>query len=103
MSAFYVGQRVRIKWSDNWPEISGSEGVITGTGLSVSLLHNWAGLGFYVSPDAWGSNRAPRRGNYLATHLCARAEQLEPILPPGLESLEEINALYEPSPVEVRA
>lgn len=89
MSAFYVGQRVRIIGADNHPRLIGREGVI------VSAEYDYFGMGHEVvvqGEESWFFDGVFHCNTY----------HLEPIAPPGLESLEEINALYEPSPVEAR-
>ena len=47
MSRFYVGQRVRIKWSLGWPELAGQEGTIKDKGFLVQL---------------WGAGRVSHAG-----------------------------------------
>lgn len=96
MSAFYVGQRVKLT-RPRLPIHVGDEGLIAYLGGDPRGMEM---DGFVMAPVGpcncivrWDD------GDTTPQHT----HQLEPILPPGLESLEEINALYEPSPVEVRA
>jgi hypothetical protein len=60
MSAFRVGQRVRILYSRHYPELGGTEGVVVGD-LSVrfSTLIGWYNC-YLVAPDMWGSHCHPK-------------------------------------------
>jgi hypothetical protein len=91
MSSFYVGQRVRIRASG--PR-HGCEATLISFDLS---LHEKYGFGCYwhALVDGWGC-RDPRDGVAFAY----QESDLEPIIQPGLESLEDINALYETEPCE---
>ena len=84
MSAFYVGQRVRLARPLH-PENSDKEGVITELGLRI-----FAWNGFANCCVRWDS---PVTGNYSHTN------QLEPILPAGMELLEETLALWLPEAI----
>lgn len=91
--SFYVGQRVKLRYVRNifWMKLVGTEGTIVGKAdLIVSDDHMHPGQ-FLV---AWDST--PRHGLHAA-------DQLEPIVPDGLESLDRINELYEPEPEVIRA
>lgn len=94
MSSFYIGQRVRIARAKN-PQFSGREATITSS-LTVArlvsdpLTPKW---GYDVSVAGIGNK------DLNGLSLFAEPWQLEPILPSGLESIEEINALYEPQGV----
>jgi hypothetical protein len=81
MATFYVGQRVRILWSENWPELHGQEGCIEGriTDTEFSEL----GCQWLVAPDAWGTSSAPRIGARGYQQFGPNGSQLEPILPSG--------------------
>jgi len=83
MAKFFVGQRVRIKWSKNWPELAGQEGVISGSLVNYPNSHE---CGWPVSPDSWGSQNSPyshpRDGRFAPGE-----DQLEPILPEGAQPL----------------
>lgn len=85
MSRFFVGQRVRIKWSLNWPEIAGDEGRILGVSpdRGVEGLSDWE-----VSVDRWRGAIAPSPGMNGATKFCPSSGQLEPILPEGHQPSE---------------
>lgn len=95
MATFYVGQRVRILWSRNWPELAGQEGRIVGRvshgpfdwfdNESAARFCQWD-----VAPDVWGSPLSPdpdpsgRLGIFSPN-----SSQLEPILPQGHRSCDE--------------
>jgi hypothetical protein len=49
MSRFFVGQRVRIKWSRNWPYLGGQEGIIVKRCDPDVEEGDWV-----VAPDCWG-------------------------------------------------
>lgn len=93
MSAFYIGQRVRIVRTDKCPEALQREATVIGSLREALLKDGHTYFGYEISVD--GIGRFSPRGNWY----CFPAEYLEPIIPPGLESLAEINALYEPEPV----
>lgn len=84
MAKFYSGQRVRILWSNGWPELKGHEGTVVRTDV-VSLGPSAGEHGYIVAPDCWGGERAPRLGNEGGALFCAMPEQLEPVLPDGQE------------------
>ena len=82
MTAFRVGQRVRIKWSDNWPELGGAEATITGTPEPCRNARNgiWIGYPVDIRFDFW-----------------PRAEQLEPLSDSNtLVSWESMRGLWVP-------
>jgi hypothetical protein len=78
MAKFFVGQRVRIKWSTMWPSLSGQEGRIVGRSSQVigvcGRRTEWL-----VAPDCWGSSWAPEPVGD-AERFAPSSEQLEPIL-----------------------
>lgn len=99
MSKFYVSQPVRV----NCPEMLPGHGpsVYHGMETFVTALHvpvQSHGIPLYVGTEVNLPTSAP---GY--THCVFEDHELEPIVPPGLESNEEIDALYEPQPIEVRA
>jgi len=47
MSRFFIGQRVRIKWSKYWPYLAGEQGTI------ARRVDNGDG-DWVVAPDCWG-------------------------------------------------
>jgi hypothetical protein len=95
MTTFYVGQRVRIKWSHNWPELAGQDGIVEGyaegpdiRGIEGAIL---------VAPTAWGTSMAPRPSPFGATQFGPQADQLEPILYDGNKTVEWSECLWQPS------
>ena len=93
MATFYVGQRVRIKWSTGWPELAGEQGVITSTTRDKS----WAARAdATVAPDRWGTPVAPREGVHGALRFGPSFDQLEPIQPEGHKTVEWNACLWQP-------
>lgn len=80
MSKFFVGQRVRILYSDGWPELAGSEGVISSVcpNRGINGRSQWR-----VAPMQWGSHEAPYPSPLGARNFAPNEDQLEPILPEG--------------------
>lgn len=87
MAAFYVGQRVRVVAADRQPEYIGMEGTVIELRAIVKVFGGW-GQGLRVRMDDGKTKRGPY--NFF-----------EPILPPGLESDAEIDALYQPESLPV--
>lgn len=83
MATFFVGQRVRIKWSCGWPELSGSEGRVVELGRTITVGPNAGISGVTVAPDIWGSEIAPHESLHGARRFTPLHEQLEPIQPSG--------------------
>lgn len=96
MSAFYVGQKVK--------KVRGKCGIgITGTVTSSPAKRtDLPGDRIDVLLDAPTFNE---RGIFFAVgeETATPPELWEPIIPPGLESIEEINALWETEPAKVLA
>ncbi len=78
MAKFFVGQRVRIKWSVGFTELAGEEGRVIEVGQFPTVQGNIADL--VVAPDVWSSEWCPY---YSCRRFTPRAIQLEPILPEG--------------------
>lgn len=78
MSAFFIGQRVRILWSKNWPMLAGQEGTIVDiyTAGDDPSYPNPDEEVYETAPDSWGSSSAFVRGTEV-TFGPVRA-QLEP-------------------------
>lgn len=72
MAKFFVGQRVRIKYSTTWPELNGTEGRI------VDLND----ISAEVAPDCWGTSDCPYP-QYGADYFGPYLYQLEPIVDDG--------------------
>lgn len=77
MSAFYIGQRVRVARCYN-----------------PDLMH-YVGIETTIVGRMFGEWVLPLKGP-VAGDVTAPSECLEPTIPPGLESPAEIAALYEP-------
>lgn len=93
MAKYYIGQKVRIIHVNEIPELLGREAIITGgygqyLGYYRSIMDYRYVQGYRV--HVFGDSR-----NIIVTE-----DEIEPVLPDGLESAEEINALYEPEPTE---
>lgn len=76
MSKFFVGQRVRIKWSNGWPDLAGSEGSI------IAVAQNGGATGtseWIVAPDAWGDEVAKTPSEMGAWVFAPHSSQLEPL------------------------
>lgn len=89
MTIFRVGQRVRIKWSDGWPELAGMEATITGgpERCENEWLGEWFGYPVDIRFDFW-----------------PKAEQLEPLSDSNtLVSWESMRDLWVPEHLRVAA
>src|SRR5690348_9741683 len=85
MARFYVGQRVRILWSDGWPDLAGQEGrIVARVAACANPRCEWD-----VAPDAWGGTKAPRLGTHGGLYFSPHSSQLEPILPDGHRACDE--------------
>ena len=87
MARLFVGQRVRILWSESWPELAGQEGRIIGRadpGLATDPRCEWR-----VAPDAWGTDFAPGSPAYGPNSFWPNSSQLEPILPDGHQACDD--------------
>lgn len=80
MKTFKIGDRVRVKWSDNFPEAVGKEFVITATALykqgDLGVVKGFAFVGdvwYQLSPDI----------DYGYKRFAPLAKQLEPAISPG--------------------
>lgn len=92
MAAFYVGQRVRIVRCYRFFEFLGKEATVTG-GPVDGFDHGKAYTGYLLNVDGLGELTPDGR------RICNSSDQLEPIVPPGMESLEETLALWQPESV----
>jgi hypothetical protein len=101
MTAFHVGQRVRIKWSKGWPELAGEPGVI------VSKSDNGGIFGaseWIVAPDIWGTHVAPYPSRHGGDLFAPNSEQLEPLTDSNeLVSWESVRDLWVPEHLRVEA
>lgn len=80
----FVGQRVRILWSNSWPELAGEQGVIVAKAEDSGLngISEWD-----VKPDCWDDPFAPYLSREGANFFSPNSSQLEPILPQGAQPL----------------
>lgn len=94
----FVGCRVRILYSAAFPDIAGQEGTIIRQlqpGIESTLTPG-VELHWEVSVDSWGGSVKWKEEWGREIRFCPNSDQLEPILPSGLESNEKINELYQP-------
>lgn len=97
MSKFFIGQRVRIKWSNGWPELNGQEGrVVAITTPRPGIDSPTAGC-FVVAPDCWGSPIAPQADRNGYGRFTPMGEQLEPILPEGMQPAKWEDCMWQPN------
>jgi len=91
---FKIGQRVRIKWSKNFPELGGTEGTVMSCPyISVEGEHTTPGiLVCEVSADLWGGSYCPYSDNWF----CPATDQLEPLQNDGRKVVEWSECLWQP-------
>jgi hypothetical protein len=95
MAKFYVGQRVRIVRTVNYPEVLGREAVITGLYKDA-----WDGRKLY---DGYSLDFQVQGIPYLPpVNYVARQEDIEPMIDPGREviSWEDMADLWTPEKLE---
>lgn len=85
MAKFKVGDRVRILWSNSWPELAGKDGVIEAASPSRGALGTSDWL---VAPSEWGTHMAPYPGIIGGDCFGPNSSQLEPILYNGAQPSE---------------
>lgn len=94
MARFYVGQRVRIKYSLGWPELAGKEGTIVGKPEDGGIR---GGSEWTVAPDVWGTYVAPQMSSKGGKIFGPNSDQLEPITDSyDLASWESMRDLWVP-------
>lgn len=94
MTTFRVGQRVRIKWSNGWPELAGETGTIVRRSIDGGLTgrSEWS-----VAPDVWGTYIAPRPSPNGGLGFGPSSDQLEPLTDSyDLVSWESMRDLWVP-------
>lgn len=98
MKRLYVGCRVRILYSNGWPELAGREGRIVSDLRAITLGPNAGKAGLSVAPDCWGSHVAPVESINGGWEFTPMPEQLEPIQDPGREviSWDQMKDLWQP-------
>lgn len=77
MASFYVGQRVRILWSQAWPELAGQEGTVVGVAGQESVVPGYV-CEWQVAPDSWGDCVAPASSHTIG-RFAPQSSQLEPL------------------------
>jgi hypothetical protein len=94
MSTFYIGQRVRIVGCLVAREALGREATVLSGPADAwnEISGEW--VGYHVSVDGIGPI-CPRGNEY-----CFRPDFMEPIVPDGLESREDIERLWLTEPCE---
>jgi hypothetical protein len=79
MAKFFVGQRVRIKWSNTFPHLAGRAGVILGGAYPLRPGHDDPRCMWRVRPDGFESDLVPHAGSPTGCACFAPNEdQLEP-------------------------
>jgi hypothetical protein len=97
MSAtFRVGQRVRIIWSEGYPELAGEEGVIEGR-ENITIGSMKGRRGWSVAPDCWGTSQGPD-GDYFVP----LGDQLEPLTDHNMK-IEWCDCIWQPEHLRVQA
>ena len=84
VKGLFVGAKVRILWSNGWPELAGDEGRITSRSPDCGIRGDseWR-----VAPNKWGTHIAPYASMGGGLIFAPNASQLEPILPEGAQPL----------------
>ena len=93
MATFFVGQRVRIKWSISWPELAGEQGIIVGRTPNSGPI---GASEWLVAPDRWGKEFAPEGVAHSPDRFGPSSDQLEPIQPEGHKAVEWNACLWRP-------
>lgn len=83
MAKFFVGQRVRIKFSKCWPELAGEEGRIIAIAPKGDATVPDERSDWIVAPDVWATHFAPFPGIHAGHIFAPNSDQLEPLLPSG--------------------
>lgn len=98
MATFHKGQRVRIKWSEGWPELAGEVGTIIEPSAYPDSHPTPGAWCWIVAPDCWGKAEAPTPSvinGYMAFVFGPREDQLEPATDAN-EKVEWENCLWIP-------
>lgn len=102
MARFYLGQRVRIKYSQDWPELAGLAGTILGKPpVNAIALHGGYG-DWVVRPDGFDSEFLKHPAGMVM--FCPYEDQLEPASDSyELVSWESMRDLWVPEHLRVKA
>jgi hypothetical protein len=94
MATLAVGMLVRIKWSLTWPCLSGQQGRIVARITEQQRRYLPAGHSgeWEVAPDCWGGSASPDGEGYFFP----ASEQLEPILPEGMQQVRWEDCQWQP-------
>jgi hypothetical protein len=95
MSGFFVGQRVRIRWSLTWPDLHGQTGRIVARLTDAQRQYLPAGHTgeWEVAPDAWGGSASPDALGFFFP----ASEQLDPLTPEGMLLVEWADCAWQPA------
>lgn len=104
MSRFFLGQRVRIKWSVTWPWLAGTEGLIVDFANPKRCVKGHKG-DWIVTPDGYDGPRLPDADSEVGYSTFApTSEQLEPLTDSNdLVSWESMLDLWVPEHLRVKA
>lgn len=94
MTRFFVGQRVRIRWSLTWPELNGQSGRIIARLTEDQRRYLPAGHSgeWEVAPDAWGGSASPDAVGFFFP----ASEQLDPLVPEDMQSVAWEDCAWQP-------
>jgi hypothetical protein len=91
---FFVGQRIRIRWSLTWPELTGQPGRIIAKVSEAQRQYLPAGHSgeWEVAPDTWGGSASPDEAGYFFPS----SEQLDPLMPDDMQPVEWSDCAWRP-------
>lgn len=84
VKGLFVGAKVRILWSNGWPELEGDEGRIVSRSKNSGIRGDSE---WWVAPNKWGTHIAPYASMSGGLIFAPNASQLEPIAPDGEQPL----------------